>query len=50
MTKTIKHFRLKIKTNAKSKMPVKINTGTVTVFIDWTAQVLLFKRVEQKPS
>ncbi len=28
MTKTIKHFRLKIKTKTKSKMPAKMNTGT----------------------
>ncbi len=27
VTKTIKHFRLKIKTKTKSKMPAKINTG-----------------------
>ncbi len=27
VTKTIKRFRLKIKTKTKSKMPAKINTG-----------------------
>ncbi len=27
MWQTIKHFRLKIKTKTKSKMPAKINTG-----------------------
>ncbi len=26
VTKTIKHFRLKIKTKTKSKMPAKMNT------------------------
>ncbi len=31
VTKTIKHFRLKIKTKTKSKMPAKINTDPVEV-------------------
>ncbi len=28
VTKTIKHFRLKIKTKTKSKMPAKMNTAS----------------------
>ncbi len=41
MTKNIKHFRLKIKTKTKSKMPAKINTDSnlfqtcMTFFILW---------------
>ncbi len=37
MTKTTKHFHLKIKTNTKSKMPAKINTASclfMVVFIE----------------
>ncbi len=37
MTKTTKHFHLKIKTNTKSKMPARINTASclfMVVFID----------------
>ncbi len=33
MTKTIKHFRLKIKTKTKSKMPAKINTALTYVIL-----------------
>ncbi len=33
VTKTIKDFRLKIKTNTKSKMPAKMNTVAHTVLL-----------------
>ncbi len=44
MTKTIKHFRLKIKTKTKSKMPAKINTAAMRIREGVTVVLYLWER------